>query len=440
MEFEFLLLTHNKRGIITDQGCAYRRVLWSTQCYIRRPIHGSTIMLPLTVWGLALGQALLITGNILLVSVTALIGQQLAPRPELATLPVAVQFIGLMAATLPAAQIMRIMGRKFGFSLGNAIGIGGGLLACLALMGADFTLFCLSTGLLGVAIGIGQQYRFAAIEACAPESRPRAISLVMAGGVLAAVLGPNLAVWSDMFWPQTEFLGAFAALVVLYGINLLLIAALALPQPTLAEQTGHVRPYGELLRQPKLITAIVAGAIGYGVMILVMTATPIAMQQHHHDFRSTASVIQWHVLGMFLPSFMTGQLIARWGEINIIQIGCGLLLACVALTQFDTGYWSFWFALVALGVGWNFTFIGATSLLTTSYLPAEKARVQGTNDFLVFGFSALGSLLAGHLQTRLGWSLLNLAMLPAIIIAMLLVWRSARASKGTHQAEARANS
>lgn len=393
-------------------------------------------MLPLSVWGLALGQALLITGNILLISVNALIGQRLSPEPELATLPVAVQFIGLMAATLPAAQIMRVMGRKFGFSLGNLIGISGGLLACVAIARADFTLFCISTTLLGIAIGIGQQYRFAATEACAPADRPRAISLVMAGGVLAAILGPTLAVWSDRIWPQPEFLGAFAALVGLYVVNLFLIAGLPLPRPTLTEQTGPMRSYSELLRQPKLTTAIVAGAIGYGVMILVMTATPIAMHQHHHDFRSTASVIQWHVLGMFLPSFVTGRLIARWGEIAVIQIGCLLLIACVALAQTGTGFWYFWWSLVALGVGWNFTFIGATSLLTISYQPAEKARVQGTNDFLVFGFSAIASLLAGHLQARLGWGILNLIMLPAIGIAMLLVWRNAR----PNQAEVSANS
>lgn len=396
-------------------------------------------MLPLTVWGLALGQALLITGNILLISVNALIGQRLAPEPELATLPVAVQFLGLMAATLPAAQIMKLMGRKFGFSVGNIIGLCGGLLACLAIVRADFILFCTSTTLLGVAIGVGQQYRFAATEACQPADRPKAISLVMAGGVLAAILGPALAVWSDRIWPQPEFLGAFAALVALYGANLLLIAGLPLPRPTSAEHTGPMRTYAQLLQQPKLITAIVAGAIGYGVMILVMTATPIAMHQHHHDFRSTAGVIQWHVLGMFLPSFITGRLIARWGEVTIIQLGCGLLFACVMLAQTGTDYWYFWFALVALGVGWNFTFIGATSLLTTCYQPAEKARVQGSNDFLVFGFSAIASLLAGHLQTRLGWSLLNLTMLPAIAIAMFLVWRNGRGNND-NQTAASANS
>ncbi len=163
-------------------------------------------------------------------------------------------------------------------------------------------------------------------------------------------------------------------------------------------------------------------------MILVMTATPIAMHGHHHDFGSTASIIQWHVLGMFVPSFFTGRLIARWGEVTVIQCGCLLLALCTCVAQLGTDYWHYWVALVALGTGWNFTFIGATSLLTQAYLPAEKAKVQGMNDFLVFGFSAAGSLLAGHLQLQLGWQWLNLLMLPAIGIAMLLVWRNGRRS------------
>jgi predicted MFS family arabinose efflux permease len=384
-------------------------------------------MLPLTVWGLTLAQALLVTGNILLISVNALLGQQLTPVPSLATLPVAVQFIGLMAATLPAAQIMKVLGRKAGFSLGNGVGIAGGLLACVALQQHSFWLFCISTTLLGIAIGVSQQYRFAAIEACAPEARPRAISLVMAGGVLAALLGPNLAIWSSRLWPHSTFLGAFAAVTALYALAFLVVVLLPLPKPGIEEQTGPSRSHMALLRQPRLLTAVVAGAIGYGVMILVMTATPIAMHSHHHDFANTTSVIQWHVLGMFVPSFFTGRLISRWGEIAIIQTGCVLLASCVLVAQLGFEYWHFLLALMALGIGWNFTFIGATSLLTLCYQPAEKARVQGMNDFLVFGVAAGGSLLAGQLQAQLGWEILNLVMLPAIGVAMLLVWRNGRA-------------
>lgn len=377
--------------------------------------------LPVTVWGLALGQALLVSGNILLVSVTALIGQQIAPSLSLITLPVALQFLGLMGVTLPAAHLMRWLGRKTGFLIGNLIGICGAILAYFALAAGDFTLFCLSTFLLGMAIGVGQQYRFAAIEGCPPPLHPRAISLVMAGGVIAAILGPNLAIWGEKLFPATQYLGAFAVLIGLYMLTTLLIAFIPLKKPTRAELQGEVRPYAELFRQPQLIAAITAGVIGYAVMVLIMTATPLAMQGCGFGFSSTASVIQWHVLGMFAPSFFTGRLITRFSEAKVIQTGCLLLILCVLLNQLGTSYWHFWAALVALGIGWNFTFIGATSLLTHTYRPAEKAKVQGINDFLVFGSAAIGSLLAGYWQSLLGWEMLNLLMLPAIGAAMLMV-------------------
>lgn len=383
-------------------------------------------MLPITVWGLALGQALLVTGNILLVSVTALIGQRIAPDLGLATLPVALQFIGLMSATLPAAHLMRWFGRKIGFLTGNLIGVGGAILAAFALANETFTLFCVSTFLLGVAIGVGQQYRFAAIEGCSPKQHSRAIGLVMGGGVVAAILGPNLAVWSTHLAPESDYLGAFYVLIGLYVLTTLLIASLPLRAPDYAEQHGEARPYAQLLGQPALVAAVTAGAIGYGVMVLVMTATPLAMQACGFAFDSTAGIIQWHVLGMFLPSFFTGRLVARIGDTRTIQLGCLLLILCVVINQFGITYWHFWFSLVALGVGWNFAFIGATTLLTHTYYPAEKAKVQGMNDFLVFGFSTLGALLSGHFQALVGWEALNLLMLPAIAVAMLLVWWSAR--------------
>ena len=386
--------------------------------------------LPITVWGLALGQALLVSGNILLVSVTALIGQQIAPSLSLMTLPVALQFLGLMGVTLPAAHLMRWLGRKVGFLIGNIIGVGGACLAYFALAAGDFTLFCVSTFLLGMAIGVGQQYRFAAIEGCPPALHPRAISLVMAGGVIAAILGPNLAIWGERLFPATQYLGAFAVLIGLYLLTTVLIAFIPLKKPTRAELQGEARPYTELFKQPQLVAAITAGVIGYAVMVLIMTATPLAMQGCGFGFSSTATVIQWHVLGMFAPSFITGRLITQFSETKIIQTGCVLLIACVLLNQLGTTYWHFWTALVLLGVGWNFTFIGATSLLTHTYRPAEKAKVQGINDFLIFGSSAVASLLAGYWQSLFGWQMLNLMMLPAIGIAMLLVaWSQHRHSR-----------
>ena len=383
-------------------------------------------MLGITVWGLALGQALLITGNILLVSVTALIGHELAPSFALATLPISLQFFGLMGVTLPAALLMRWLGRKGGFLIGNIIGVIGASLAYFALANADFVLFCSATFLLGMAIGIGQQYRFAATENCPPAKIPQAISLIMGAGVIAAILGPNMAVWAEFFLPDTQYLGAFAALIGLYIITTVLVALLPLKKPTLAEQQGTPRAYLTLLRQPDLIAAVTAGVIGYGVMTLVMTATPLAMQGCGFDFGNTASVIQWHVLGMFAPSFITGKLISKYGSTKIIQIGCLLLMACVLLNQFGVTYWHFWSALVLLGIGWNFTFIGATNLLTNTYQPADKARVQGLNDFLVFSGAASASMLAGYWQSLLGWEVLNLLMLPIILLAMVCVWFTRR--------------
>lgn len=386
-------------------------------------------MLPLPVWGLALGQAILVSGNILLVSVTALIGANIAPSPALITLPVALQFLGLMGVTLPAAHLMRWLGRKIGFLMGNIVGVIGAILAYNALVMESFTLFCLSTFLLGMAIGVGQQYRFAAVEACQPNQSARAIALVMGGGVLAAILGPNLAVWSQGFFPSSKFIGAFAVLIGLYVFTMLLIVSLPLKKPSAAEQQQGGRSYAQLLRQPILVAAVASGSIGYGIMVLVMTATPLAMKNLNFEFSDIASIIQWHVLGMFLPSFITGRLITRFGTVPIIQLGCTLLLFCVLVAQLGTGYWYFWTALVLLGVGWNFTFIGATSLLTLTYLPNEKAKVQGMNDFLVFGFSAAGALLAGFLQKNIGWEMLNLVMLPPIAFAMWVVWMSGRSHK-----------
>lgn len=387
-------------------------------------------MLPFPVLGLALGQALLISGNILLVTVSALIGQKLAPAPMWVTVPVALQFLGLMSATLPAALLMGWFGRKLGFFIGNIIGLGGALLALWALYSESFALFCLSTTLLGVAIGVGQQYRFAAVELCPPHQHAQAISWVMGGGVLAAFLGPNLAVWAKAWFAVDPFIGPFAALAGLYLFTTLLVLLLPLPKPLSAAQQAGGRGYGALLRQPLLIAAIAAGSIGYGVMVLVMTATPLAMQAEGFDFSRIASVIQWHVLGMFVPSFFTGHLLRYWGSLRVIVLGCVLLVLVAGLTQLGHSYTHFLLALVVLGVGWNFTFIGATHLLTQTYQPSERARVQGMNDMLVFSFSALGSLGAGALQLSLGWQWLNLLMLPFIGVAAALVLLQGRKKAG----------
>ena len=378
--------------------------------------------MPYTVWGLALAQALLTTGNILLVAVSALIGKQLASHPALVTAPVASQFLGLILATLPAAFLMQKLGRKKVFVIGNVFGIIGALVAIQALLSASLLLFTLGIFLTGIAIGIAQQYRFAALDECRAESHAKAISVVMSGGVLAAFIGPNLAIWSQNWFSQNVYVGAFVGLAVLYVLALLLIVCLPLKSHTLAKQaTAEVRTYRELWQQPLFVAAIASGAIGYGVMVFLMTATPLAMHHHDYAFPDIAVVIQWHVLGMFVPSFFTGHLIKKHGLKPIILLGCALLIISALINLFGQSYVHFFTSLVLLGIGWNFTFIGATQLVSLTYRPQEKGKVQGMNDFLVFTTAAIASLFAGQTVETIGWMWVNLISLPLIVVAMLLI-------------------
>ena len=378
--------------------------------------------MPYTVWGLALAQALLTTGNILLVAVSALIGKQLASHPALVTAPVASQFLGLILATLPAAFLMQKLGRKKVFVIGNVFGIIGALVAIQALLSASLLLFTLGIFLTGIAIGIAQQYRFAALDECRAESHAKAISVVMSGGVLAAFIGPNLAIWSQNWFSQNVYVGAFVGLAVLYVLALLLIVCLPLKQQTKSNQAAqNVRSYGELFQQPLFVAAITSGAIGYGVMVFLMTATPLAMHHHDYAFPDIAVVIQWHVLGMFVPSFFTGHLIKKHGLKPIIMLGCALLIISAIINLFGQSYVHFFTSLVLLGIGWNFTFIGATQLVSLTYRPQEKGKVQGMNDFLVFTTAAIASLFAGQTVETIGWIWVNLISLPLIVVAMLLI-------------------
>ena len=378
--------------------------------------------MPYTVWGLALAQALLTTGNILLVAVSALIGKQLASHPALVTAPVASQFLGLILATLPAAFLMQKLGRKKVFVIGNVFGIIGALVAIQALLSASLLLFTLGIFLTGIAIGIAQQYRFAALDECRAESHAKAISVVMSGGVLAAFIGPNLAIWSQNWFSQNVYVGAFVGLAVLYVLALLLIVCLPLKQQATANQAAqNVRSYGELFQQPLFVAAIASGAIGYGVMVFLMTATPLAMHHHDYAFPDIAVVIQWHVLGMFVPSFFTGHLIKKHGLKPIIMLGCTLLIISALINLFGQSYVHFFTSLVLLGIGWNFTFIGATQLVSLTYRPQEKGKVQGMNDFMVFTTAAIASLFAGQTVETIGWIWVNLISLPLIVVAMLLI-------------------
>lgn len=370
---------------------------------------------------LSLCQALLTTGNVLLISVNALIGQQLAPSVSLITLPVALQFVGLMTATIPASLIMVKIGRKNGFYLGNIIGILGAACCIVALSSQQFYLFCVGTFLLGIGIGFGTLYRFAAVEACPDNQKSKAISLVMAGGVIAAVIGPNLAISSREWFDDGVFTGAFIGLLALYSLALVLLSFIRIGVNEQAEVKAVARPLFEILAQPVFIVAAIVGMVSYAVMNLIMTVTPVAMARCGFEFSDAAWVIEWHVLGMFLPSFITPKLIARFGLVKMMILGALLMLVCIAINLQGQSQWHFWAALALLGVGWNFMFISATQMVTSAYAPAEKAKSQAANEFLVFGMVTLSAFSSGWLESTLGWQVLNSLMIPVLLWSVLVV-------------------
>jgi MFS family permease len=370
---------------------------------------------------LSLCQALLSSGNILLVSVTPLIGRSLAPSHQWTTFPVAMQFIGLMAATIPASLIMQRFGRRRGFIMGNLTGIAGASCAIFALQNQSFTLFCLATTLIGIGIGFSTLYRFAAIEVCQPEYKSQAISLIMAGGVLAAILGPNLSIYSQKFLPQFGFSAAFAGLLLLYFLALFLLTKVHIPPFKATQGRVRQRPLLSIIRQPAFLVAALTGMVSYAVMNLLMTSTPLAMHRHGFDFSTSTVVIEWHVLGMFVPSFFTGHLIRRFGVVKMIIAGCVLMLICVAINVHGITHAHFMTALILLGVGWNFMFITATRLVSETYSPAEKGKTQASNEFLIFSMVTLSALASGWLESTLGWQRLNILVVPILITTLLFV-------------------
>ncbi|CDT74778.1 putative Permease of the major facilitator superfamily [Vibrio coralliirubri] len=380
------------------------------------------------VWLLSLCQALLMTGNILLISVIGLIGKQIAPSVSMITLPVALQFLGLMAATIPASLISGKLGRKRGFSIGNVVGIIGASLATYALSQQNFYLFCFATFLLGIGIGFGTLYRFAAIEVCDENARHRAISISMAGGVLAAVLGPNLAIMSQQWSQDGLYIGAFASLIGLNILALLILQTIQFPKVSFNSQAPKSDPLSVIVKSPNFIGAVFAAMVAYAVMNILMTATPLAMIGCGFDFTKAAGVIEWHVLGMFVPAFFTGSLIEKFGSRMMILAGGVLFVVCIAINIHGESIWHFRAALVVLGVGWNFMFIAATGLFSQSYQSQNKAKAQAFNEFVVFGCVTITAMLSGWLESTVGWQNLNIYVLPFVLAVILLFAFSARKS------------
>jgi len=371
---------------------------------------------------LACCQALLLTNGAGLITMTGLVGYALADTKALATLGVTTYVLGSAVATMPASLLMARIGRRKGFMIGAIINVFGCLIAALAISRGSFVLYCVATAVIGIYNAVGLQYRFAAAEVAAPADKARAISLVLAGGVVGGFLGPE-SVRRAVNLFSTPFLGGFVALAGFALLALVVQSRVRVPPPTLEERSGQGRPLSVIVRQPVFIVAVLAGAVGYGLMNLLMTATPIAMDLCHHPFAAVAIVIEWHVVGMYAPGFFTGSLIRRFGVVNVILAGVVLVALCAVIALNGLTVTHFVVALVVLGIGWNFMYTGGTTLLTESYAPAEKARVQGTNDFVVFATMGVSSLASGAMVSAAGWEAMNRAVLPVLAaIAAAVVW------------------
>ncbi|HIF17630.1 MAG: MFS transporter [Cycloclasticus sp.] len=379
----------------------------------------------------AIAQGLMVSAVSLNVTCAALVGYSLADDKSLATLPLAVMFIATMLCSIPSSLLLEKIGRKKGFMLATLIGVSAGAVASYAIVIHEFWLFVVGVGLIGVFNSVGNYFRFAAADNVTEEYKSRAISYVMLGGVVAAFVGPNLASFAKDWVIDAQFAGSYAAIIGVYIIMLLILSGLSIDTKhleTTAEPSFQpARPLSIIIRQPKFIVAVICAMLSYGVMSLVMTATPLAMMHHNHTFANTAFVIQWHLLGMFIPSFFTGYLIRHFGLFTILTTGVIIGFACVAINLMGHGLNHYWLALVLLGVCWNFLFVGGTTLLTETYRPEERAKVQGLNDFIVFSTAALASLSAGYLQFTFGWKWVNLGIIPALIIVLIsLIWMKAR--------------
>ena len=378
-----------------------------------------------TIWRLFFCQALMNATMVGQAAMGAIIGHSLSADPALATLPMAVQMTAVMAASIPASIIFGRYGRRAGFTLGALVSLAGSLTFALGVWKQDFFIYCLGSVLAGAGFGIAQHYRFAAAEAATPAYRPRAIALVMAGPVLAAAFGPEIVKHTHQAFMPYTFLGTYLVLALLPVICLTLLTGLTLPPPP--PRAAVTTPVGEIMRRPAFVTAVVAGMVAYGTMNLAMTATPLEMLFCGFSVGASATVIQAHAIAMYAPGFATGHLITRFGVRPIIVAGAGLTASSVAVALMGETFWHFAVGLAILGVGWNFMFVGATSLLATAYAPHERVRAQAANDFIVFGTVACTAFLSGYVHARFGWSLLNLTLIPPLVAALaLLAWQKSR--------------
>ena len=381
------------------------------------------ILMNRNLWLLAAAQGLFLTNNVVFIAINGLVGLALAPLGWMATLPVMGYVVGGAISTPLVARTQSAVGRKASFQIGLLVAFGSALLCYWAAADRNFWLLVAATVIAGYYSANGQLYRFAAAELAAPDYREKAVSLVLAGGLIGAVVGPNLASRTRNLL-EVPFAGAYLSLAVVALLSMAVMAFMRFPPlPPKKANADTGRPLSEIVRQPVFMVAAIGAALGYGVMNLLMAATPLAMQVCGFEFSDAALVLEWHVIGMFAPGFFTGHLIKRFGVLPIMGVGVALNAACIAIALTGVDLHQFLIALFLLGVGWNFLFTGSTTLSLQAYRPEEKDRAQAAINFFVFATMAVTSFASGALVTTQGWALLNLgSLLPVALTGVALLW------------------
>jgi MFS family permease len=369
---------------------------------------------------LAVAQGLFMSVQAMGISTSPLAGYSLLGADKsLATLPIFLNHVGIMLTTIPASLLMARIGRRAGFSIGAILGMLFGLVAACAMWMQSFELLCASALLQGASAAFAWYYRFAAADASPPVFKPKAISLVMAGGVIAGFIGPQLAKWTVHWFDPIVFMGVYVSVSLIGATSLLLVQAVRIVPLAAADRAERGRPLHVIARQPAYVVALLSSMFGYAVMTLVMSATPLAMLACGFGFADSATVIQAHIIAMFLPSFFTGSLISRFGVLTIIATGALIELGCALVNLAGIDFYNFFISNTLVGLGWNFTYVGGSTLLTQTYRPAERAKVQASHDFTVYAATATAAASAGFLQQRAGWMMINLAALPVLSVVLM---------------------
>lgn len=393
--------------------------------------HGPSVYDPtkknVLILSVCLGMAM--TGTSIVVTISALVGIALAPDPALATVPFGLQWVMTVSSTVPLSLLMRRFGRRPVFICGQLVGCCGAAIATFAIFYEDFYFFALGSAIMGIHNACWQYYRFAAADTASDAFKGRAISYVMAGGVFAAIAGPELASQTHGLFEPVLFAGGYFTICCITAVTSVLLFAIEIPRSQ--PRKGRAgRPLGVIIRQPVFIVAVLSSMLGYGLMNLSMTSTPLAMKGCGFVVQDTKWIIQAHILGMYLPSFLTGNLIKRFGIYNILIVGAVLMIAAASIAMSGETLGHFALALTILGLGWNFLFIGGTTLLTDAYMPEEKEKVQGCNDLLVFGTVVLTAFFSGTVQHLIGWTAVNAALiLPACLVVAAVIWLRQKQAK-----------